>query len=110
MPALSHRRAFLKTSAAATGAAWAAGSYFVAESQAQVTKSTGDKLTVAVMGVNGRGGALVNGFLSQPNCEIAYICDVDERAINKVLSPIAEKQATKPQGSGRIDHSGTAGS
>jgi predicted dehydrogenase len=98
MPASSSRRSFLKTSTAAAGAAWAAGSYFVAPARAQVTKSTGDTLAIAIMGVNGRGGALATGFLSQPNCEIAYICDVDSRAINKVMSPISEKQQRKPQG------------
>jgi len=92
------RRSFVKSSAALS--AWAAGSYFVAESQAQVTKSTGDALTVAIMGVNGRGSALANGYLSQPNCQIAYICDVDERAINKVMSAIGDKQNRKPQGVG----------
>src|SRR5262245_5342662 len=92
------RRSFVKSSAAFS--AWAAGSYFVAQSQAQVTKSTGDTLTVAIMGVNGRGSALANGYLSQPNCQIAYICDVDERAINKVMSAIGDKQNRKPQGIG----------
>jgi hypothetical protein len=98
MPASPNRRSFLKQTTAAAGAAWAAGSYFVSQSPAQVTKSTGDTLNVAVMGVNGRGSALATGFIGQPNCQIAYICDVDERAINKVMSPIAEKQSIKPQG------------
>ena len=48
------RRAFLETSTAATLAA----GYFVSESAAQQTQAAGDKLVVAIMGVNGRGGAL----------------------------------------------------
>jgi predicted dehydrogenase len=96
MPASSDRRSFLKTSAAAS-AAWAAGSYFVSQSPAQETKSTGATLNVAIMGVNGRGGALATGFIGQPNCQVAYICDVDERAINKVMSPISERQNRRPQ-------------
>ncbi len=91
------RRTFLKTTAAGT-AAWAAGSYFVSGSPAQEPKSANEKLSIAVMGVNGRGSALTSGFLSQPNCEITYICDVDSRAIDKMASPVAEKQAIKPQG------------
>ncbi|MCI0357760.1 MAG: Gfo/Idh/MocA family oxidoreductase [Planctomycetaceae bacterium] len=90
------RRSFVKTSAAT--AAWATGSYFASQSPAQETKSTGATLTVAIMGVNGRGSALANAFIGQPNCQVAYICDVDERAINKVMSAIAAKQNRKPQG------------
>lgn len=96
MSARVPRRSFLGASAA--GMAWAAGSYFASESRAQESKSANEKLTVAVMGVNGRGGALAGGFVSQPNCEVAYLVDVDERAIGKVLNPISEKQSTKPQG------------
>ena len=96
MPAPSDRRSFLKKSAAAS-AAWAAGSYFVSQSPAQETKSTGATLNVAIMGVNGRGGSLATGFIGQPNCQIAYICDVDERATGKVLNPITERQNRKPQ-------------
>jgi predicted dehydrogenase len=96
MPAPSDRRSFLKKSAAAS-AAWAAGSYFVSQSPAQETKSTGATLNVAIMGVNGRGGSLATGFIGQPNCQVAYICDVDERATGKVLNPITERQNRKPQ-------------
>jgi predicted dehydrogenase len=36
--------------------------------------------------------------MGQPNCEVGYICDVDERAINKVVTTVANKQQRKPQG------------
>src|SRR5215471_17466214 len=96
MPRLVSRRSFLESSAAGT-AAITAGSYFVSESFAQETKSAGDKIVVGVMGVNGRGGALTQGFMGQPNCEIGYICDVDERALNRVVKTVADKQGKKPQ-------------
>jgi predicted dehydrogenase len=88
------RRAFLETSAAATLAA----GYFVSESAAQETKAAGDKLVVAIMGVNGRGSALAKAFVSQPNCEVAYICDVDQRAIDKAVAQVSAEQQRKPQG------------
>jgi len=90
------RRSFLETTAA--GAALAAGSYFVSESPAQESKSANEKMVVGMMGVNGRGGALTQGFMGQPNCEVGYICDVDERAITKVVTTVAKKQERKPQG------------
>lgn len=50
------------------------------------------------MGVNDRGLAHVAGYLAQPNCEIAYICDVDSRAMDRAIALVAKKQETKPQG------------
>jgi predicted dehydrogenase len=90
------RRSFLETTAA--GAALAAGSYFVCESSAQESKSAGEKIVVGMMGVNGRGGALTQGFMSQPNCEVGYICDVDERAIDRTINAVVKQQQRKPQG------------
>src|SRR5262245_13216892 len=87
------RRSFLQSSAA-----FAAGSYFVSESAAQAPKSRGERIQVGVMGVNGRGGALAQGFMNQPNCEIAYICDVDENVLNRVTKTVSDKQEKKPQG------------
>src|SRR4051812_46779386 len=75
------RRSFLESSAA-TGAAIAGGSYFVSESPAADNQVAGEKIVVALMGVNGRGSELARAFMDQPNCEIGYICDVDENVLN----------------------------
>src|SRR4051812_1183763 len=45
--------------------------------------AAGEKVIVGVMGVNGRGKDLCNVLAANPNAEIAYICDVDERALAK---------------------------
>lgn len=97
MPRPIDRRSFLESSAV-TGAAWAAGSYFVSQSQAQEVKSANARTVVGIMGCNGRGGALAQAFLGQTNCEIGYICDVDERAVGKVVTIVGDKQERKPQG------------
>jgi hypothetical protein len=89
---------FVLESSAAAGAAFAAGSYFVSESQAQQPKSLGERVQIGIMGVNGRGGALAQGFMQQPNCEIAYICDVDENVLGRVTKTVGDKQEKKPQG------------
>ena len=94
MPSALNRRSFLESSAVAAVAA----GYFASESAAQESKASGEKLVVAVMGVNGRGGALAKGFLSQPNCEVAYICDVDERAVARTVSAVTNEQQRKPTG------------
>jgi predicted dehydrogenase len=55
-------------------------------------------LTVGVMGVNGRGTGLAQGFMAQKNVEIAYVCDVDSRALARVVELVGNKQMKKPQG------------
>ena len=38
------------------------------------------RITVGVMGLNGRGKALAGVLAAQPDVDIAYLCDVDSRA------------------------------
>src|ERR1051325_8730336 len=90
MPRTSHRRSFLQSTAA--GAAFAAGSYFVSETPAQEKRSANERIAVALMGANGRGGQLAKSFLAQTNTEIGYICDVDERVIGRMTAQISKGQ------------------
>ena len=53
---------------------------------------------LGVMGVNGRGMELARGFNSGGGAEIAYLCDVDERATARAVKAVADKQARAPQG------------
>lgn len=62
-----------------------------------------NKIIVGVMGVNSRGAWLSEKFSQLPNVEVAYICDVEDGAINKGLKalknasrqPIIEKDIRK---------------
>jgi predicted dehydrogenase len=54
-----------------------------------------NKVVVAVMGVNGRGAYLAECFAKLPNVEVAYICDVEDKAIENGLKPFANA-ARKP--------------
>jgi len=45
-----------------------------------------DRVRVAVMGVNGRGRVLARTFAAQPDADVTHICDVDSRAIERVLA------------------------
>ena len=56
-----------------------------------------NKLVVAVMGVNSRGGGLAQTFAKAEGSEVAYICDVDTRAIDKCIK---EVDKVKRQGAG----------
>jgi len=57
-----------------------------------------DKLVVAVMGCNSRGGAHIKALLGLPNVEIGYICDVDSRALAKGVKAVAAKTGKEPKG------------
>ena len=58
-----------------------------------------NKLTVAVIGTNGRGIAHVQCLTrGLPGVEIAYICDVDDRAIAKGIKATMKQQKKEPKG------------
>jgi predicted dehydrogenase len=54
-----------------------------------------NKVVVAVMGVNGRGGYHAQGFATLANTEVGYICDVEDNAIAKCMKSF-EKADRKP--------------
>ena len=54
-----------------------------------------NKVQLAVMGVNSRGAYLAESFAGLANVEIAYLCDVEEKAIANGLKPFANA-AKKP--------------
>ncbi|MDR1524117.1 MAG: Gfo/Idh/MocA family oxidoreductase [Tannerella sp.] len=58
----------------------------------------GDKIRVAVIGVNSRGTALATNFSKQEGCEITYVCDVDSHAIAKCITSVEEVTGYKPKG------------
>lgn len=87
------RRSFLKQSSVAAGFA-ALGGFQILRAQ----ESPAKKISVGIMGCNNRGLAHIAGYLAVPNVEIAYICDVDSRAMAKGIAAVARKQARKPQG------------
>jgi len=60
--------------------------------------SAGSRLRVAIAGTNARGLAHVQCFAAVPNVEIAYICDVDDRAIAKGLAEVAQVQPAAAKG------------
>jgi len=61
-------------------------------------ESANRRIRLAVMGCNGRGMAHIAGWLAQPNVEIAAICDVDSRALEKGVAAVTRKQDQRPQG------------
>ncbi len=96
---MSHlsRRRFLEDSMFAAAAAVAAGSatsVFAVENQ---SKSANERLSVAIVGVNGRGKSHIAGFGKRQDCEITYICDADEKVGMDRVKDIAKSQGRAPK-------------
>jgi predicted dehydrogenase len=73
------RRQFLKGSVASLSAA-----ALTARAQAApATQAAGDKLRVAVIGVNGQGRSHIGGFSQLRDVDILALCDVDETVLNQ---------------------------
>jgi predicted dehydrogenase len=56
-----------------------------------------ERLRVAVMGVNGRGSALMAAFAQVPNCEVTHLIDVDAQVLPKRAQEFVEKGARAPK-------------
>ncbi len=76
-----NRRYFLPAALAATQAARRAS-------------AANDRITIALMGVRGRGRNLTSAFCAQPDVDIAYICDVDQNVVEDAYQ-IVEKSGRK---------------
>jgi len=95
MQHLINRRDFLnKTSIVTAGLA----ATLATIRPACATKGPNEKVLIGIIGCNDRGKAHIAGYLALPNAEIAYICDVDSRALQKGIDLVAAKQEHKPQG------------
>ncbi|MDP9278612.1 MAG: Gfo/Idh/MocA family oxidoreductase, partial [Gemmatimonadota bacterium] len=92
------RRDFLKKASAAGLGAFAAsrgaGPLFAFEG------SPAEKMSVGVMGLNGRGMVPARGFARGANTTVSYLCDVDSNVLAKALAEISPLQATPPKAVG----------
>ncbi|MFW6169681.1 MAG: Gfo/Idh/MocA family protein [Planctomycetota bacterium] len=88
------RRCFLKDSMLATATALtAASSPNPAMGEESQSKSANEKLSVAVLGVRGRGSAHADIFADRDDCEVTYMCDPDE-----AIGPARAKRLGERQG------------
>ncbi|SBW04251.1 Gfo/Idh/MocA family oxidoreductase [uncultured Dysgonomonas sp.] len=96
---MSTRRDFIKKAIVSTSALSFGGvlNGLSAKSYSNINGAN-DKIRVAAIGVNSRGGALAANFAKQKGCEITYICDVDSRAIAKCSDAVAKIQGNRPKG------------
>src|SRR5215472_2296093 len=96
MRELINRRNFLKKYSTAAFAI-ASAKYVVNFASAKFAGAN-EKIRAAVIGTNGRGEAHIDCLAGLPGVELAYICDVDDRAIAKGIKATAKRQGTEPKG------------
>jgi predicted dehydrogenase len=60
-------------------------------------RGAGDRISVAVMGVNSRGLALARSFARQPGVDVLFISDVDSRAEAKCIDTIEKLGVKRPE-------------
>lgn len=86
-PQAQPRREFLRRTAALAAMSAAAQPARAAEAP-----GAREKLDVAFMGLNSRGAALVTEFLATQRVNVAWLCDVDRTAVEKVGAAVKKKQ------------------
>lgn len=84
------RRQFLGSSLAAAAA-------FSVAPRIATARNVNEKLGVAVVGVRGRGGDHIGGYLGDSRTTILYVVDIDEKVGENRVKQIAAKQAVKPK-------------
>ena len=92
-PPLNRRHFLQKAGVAAAGTALLATTH-----GSRALAGPNDKVVVAIMGCNGRGMDHIGTYLTLPNVEIGYVCDVDSRAIDRGVAAISKLQARRPKG------------
>ena len=90
------RRQFLEDSMFAAAAAVAAGSTAPLWAAPQQESGPNEKLSVAVIGVNGQGGSHLNALSRRDDCEVTHICDADEVVGQHRAEKIGEDTGRKP--------------
>jgi predicted dehydrogenase len=76
----------------------AAASASMATTYRATAAAANDTVVLALMGANSRGSQLAAGFAEQAGARIAYVCDPDERAIQKGIAAATSKGGPAPKG------------
>lgn len=93
------RRRFLKNMTLASGAVaiGGAGLGFTSKSYKRIAGAN-DRVSVAVIGANGRGAGMAATFAKQNNTDVTFVCDVDEKARQKGINAVQRAGKDAPKG------------
>jgi predicted dehydrogenase len=87
------RRTFLRTAALASGAALLLHKRAAADPPSE-------RVRLGIMGLNGRGTDLARAFAQTQGAAVAWLCDVDERAISKAAAAIGSERSSATRHTG----------
>ncbi|HYV39630.1 MAG TPA: Gfo/Idh/MocA family oxidoreductase, partial [Gemmataceae bacterium] len=92
------RRQFLKGSALLAASAATAGLQPITDApvEAQAPQGAGERINIAVIGVNGRGGNHVSSLANNFNCRVTHICDVDTNVVRGAVNTVTQRQGAAP--------------
>lgn len=92
------RRSFIKKVAAGSSALaiGGVGYGFTAESYSRIIGAN-DRIVMGIMGTNGRGKGMAANFALQKNTEVRYICDVEEKALQKGIDAVVKAVGKTPK-------------
>ncbi|HEC43335.1 MAG TPA: Gfo/Idh/MocA family oxidoreductase [Bacteroides sp.] len=93
------RRIFIKKVAAGSSAVALGGiGYGFSASSYSRIRGANDRIVMGIMGTNGRGKKMAANFALQDNTEVAYICDVEDKALQKGIDAVSEAVNKAPKG------------
>ena len=55
-----------------------------------------DRITIAMMGVRGRGRSVLHDFCRQPDVDVAWICDVDQNVVEPAMKTVEDARGKRP--------------
>lgn len=88
------RRNFLRTSLYTSAVAGAVSPAFTFANDGPAAN---DKIECAVVGIRGRGGSHISGFINDPRTVITYLVDVDEAVGQSRCDQVEKKQGFRPK-------------
>src|SRR5262245_33441189 len=88
------RREFLSQ---ATIAASAAATAVTLGASREAKAALNERVSVCVMGVRGRGNALLTTFASLPTVDVKYVCDIDENVLQSRTEQVASQTGRRPE-------------
>ncbi len=89
------RRSFLKTCALTAGASFTRAAHARIAGTGNV--SPNERVTMAMVGVRGRGRPVLAGFAARPDVDVKYVCDVDQGVLNERVSEVTKTGKPMPE-------------
>jgi predicted dehydrogenase len=88
------RRDFVEQSLAA-GMVFASTAHLVNPRPAHALAN--DKISIAAIGVKGRGGHVLQSFMKLPEVDVKYVCDIDESVLAARVAMVEKSTGRRPQ-------------